>query len=360
MARLSQRARRGSRGLRTHRLQEGRLGAAHAAQHADRPRNRERREVRQPDARLLRPPRRPGRHHRGLPRRRPALRRAGPRLVLRPVGLRNRRADLPVRLAHRAHRRRQVPGPLPCAPDRGPRDVSHAGRGRHRFRQRPRGAGPGRGHGRDLRVRSAAHAAGAQSDPVQRSSVGPVPRGGGQMVSRGAVAGFDLGEGIAILERTPGILGAWLTGLPDTWTRADEGPDTWCAFDVVGHLIDGEETDWIPRAKIILAQGEDRRFVPFDRLRHLKDRDRVTLADRLERFARLRAANLDTLRGWALTPAELALTGIHPEFGDVTLTQLLATWVAHDLDHLMQIARVMGRRYQQDAGPWRAYLRVLQ
>ena len=171
-------------------------------------------------------------------------------------------------------------------------------------------------------------------------------------------APFDPDEGIALLERTPAVLRAWLGGLPEAWARAHEGPDTWSAFDIVGHLIDGEETDWIPRARIILARGEDRRFVPFDRFRHL--RDRTPLAGRLERFAALRAENLETLRGWSLTPGQLALTGVHPEFGEVTLAQLLATWVAHDLDHLMQIARIMGKRYTDAAGPWRAYLRVLR
>ena len=179
------------------------------------------------------------------------------------------------------------------------------------------------------------------------------------MVS-GSSARFEPGEGIAMLERTPGVLSAWLAGLPEAWLTADEGADTWSPFDIVGHLIDGEETDWIPRARIILAQGQDRRFVPFDRFRHLRDRATATLAGRLERFARLRAANLDTLRGWSLTREQLALTGEHPELGTVTLAQLLATWVAHDLDHLMQIARVMGKRYDQAAGPWRAYLRVLR
>jgi hypothetical protein len=169
-------------------------------------------------------------------------------------------------------------------------------------------------------------------------------------------ATFDLDEGCAILERTPAVLRAWLSGLPEPWARADEGPETWNPFDVVGHLIDGEETDWIPRARIILAQGGARRFTPFDRFRHRRDpRD---LGQRIERFAALRAENLATLRGWALTPAQLALTGEHPELGRVTLAQLLATWVAHDLDHLMQIARVMGKRYAAAVGPWTAYLRV--
>jgi DinB family protein len=180
------------------------------------------------------------------------------------------------------------------------------------------------------------------------------------IASGGHAAGFDVGEGIAVLERTPAVLRAWLTGLPEAWTRADEGADTWSPFDIVGHLIDGEETDWIPRARIILAQGPDRRFAPYDRFRHLGDRATATLAERLERFTALRAGNVSTLRGWSLTPEQLALTGVHPEFGEVTLAQLLATWVAHDLDHLMQIARIMGKRYTDAAGPWKAYLRVLR
>lgn len=159
-----------------------------------------------------------------------------------------------------------------------------------------------------------------------------------------------------MLERTPAALRAWLLDLPAGWTRVNEGPGTWSAFDVVGHLIDGEETDWIPRARIILDQQGDRRFVPFDRLRHL--RDPRSLGERLEVFGALRAGNLATLRGWRLTREQLALTGTHPEFGTVTLAQLLATWVAHDLDHLMQIARVMGKRYASAVGPWKAYLRV--
>jgi hypothetical protein len=171
---------------------------------------------------------------------------------------------------------------------------------------------------------------------------------------------FDLAEGCAILDRTPAILRAWLTDLPEPWVRADEGPNTWSAFDIVGHLIDGEETDWVPRARIILAQGPDRRFVPFDRFRHLRLNAGRPLGELLDRFGSLRAANLETLRGWGLTRAQLALPGEHPELGPVTLDQLLATWVAHDLDHLMQIARVMAKRYTVTVGPWTAYLRVLR
>jgi hypothetical protein len=169
---------------------------------------------------------------------------------------------------------------------------------------------------------------------------------------------FDLDEACALLERTPAILRAWLSDLPEGWTRANEGPETWSAFDVVGHLIDGEETDWIPRARMILEQQGDRRFVPFDRFRHL--RDPRSLAERLDAFAAFRGKNLATLRGWNLTREQLALTGMHPELGTATLAQLLATWVAHDLDHLIQMARVMGKRYTDAVGPWRAYLRVVR
>lgn len=163
-----------------------------------------------------------------------------------------------------------------------------------------------------------------------------------------------------MLERTPPILRTWLAGLPEPWARADEGPETWNAFDVVGHLIDCEETDWVPRARIILAQGPDRRFVPFDRFRHRQLNAGGPLTELLDRFASLRATNLETLRGWQLTPAQLTLTGEHPELGTVALEQLLATWVAHDLDHVVQIARVMAKRYTAATGPWPAYLRVLR
>ena len=179
-------------------------------------------------------------------------------------------------------------------------------------------------------------------------------------MSGAPVTMFDVGEGCAMLERTPAIARVWLAGLPQPWVRADEGPETWSAFDIVGHLIDGEETDWIPRARIILAQGADRRFVPFNRFRHKQAAAGKSLGDLLDRFATLRAENVATLRGWALPPAQLGLTGVHPEFGEVTLSQLLATWVAHDLDHLMQIARVMGKRYTAAVGPWTAYLRVVR
>ena len=171
---------------------------------------------------------------------------------------------------------------------------------------------------------------------------------------------FDLAEGIAVLERTPSVLRTLLADLPGAWTTVNEGADTWSAFDVVGHLIDGEETDWIPRARIILARDHSRRFEPFDRTRHFALNRGRTLEQLLDRFAELRTENLGVLCGFAIGSRELELTGVHPEFGVVTLRQLLATWVAHDLGHLVQIARVMARRYRSDAGPWRAYLSVIR
>lgn len=171
---------------------------------------------------------------------------------------------------------------------------------------------------------------------------------------------FDLDRSIAVLERTPRVLEALLAGLPEPWIRGTEGPDTWSAFDVVGHLIDGEETDWMERTRIILAQGSDRRFEPFDRFGHLERNAGAELSRLLERFAELRARNLRDLRALELGPDELRLTGEHPEFGTVTLEQLLATWVAHDLSHLAQIARTMAKQYGETVGPWAKYLSVLR
>ena len=170
---------------------------------------------------------------------------------------------------------------------------------------------------------------------------------------------FDLTEGIAVLERTPATFRALLAGLPDGWTAANEGPDTFSPFDNVGHLIHGERTDWIPRARIILAQGTNRRFTPYDRFAQVRESQGKAMDDLLNEFARLRAENIATLRGWNLTDRQFALEGEHPELGRVTLGQLLATWVAHDLGHVAQTARVMAKRYRDAVGPWRAYLPVL-
>ena len=170
---------------------------------------------------------------------------------------------------------------------------------------------------------------------------------------------FDLAAGTTVLERTPRVLRALLAGLPPAWTDATEGPETWSAYDIVGHLVHGERTDWIPRARLILDQGPRRRFTPFDRFAQFRESQGRSLADLLDEFARLRAENLATLAGWRLTDAQLALEGEHPEFGPVTLRQLLATWVAHDLGHVAQAARVMAKQYRAAVGPWRAYLPVL-
>jgi uncharacterized damage-inducible protein DinB len=170
---------------------------------------------------------------------------------------------------------------------------------------------------------------------------------------------FDLSHGRAVLERTPAVLRALLSGLPEAWTHQNEGPDTWSPFDVVGHLIDGEETDWVTRARLILGEDPDRRFAPFDRFRHLRTNPGKPLDGLLDRFADLRARNLRDLDALNLTPDQLKRTGEHPAFGTVTLAQLLATWVAHDLGHIAQITRVMARQYREAVGPWAEYLPVL-
>ena len=176
---------------------------------------------------------------------------------------------------------------------------------------------------------------------------------------RGLSPAFTLPAGIAVLERTPAVLRALLGGLPTDWTAATEGDGTWSPYDVVGHLIHGERTDWIARARIILAEGPERRFTPFDREAQFRESRGRPLEQLLGEFAELRAANLLTLADWQLSEAQLALTGEHPEFGEVTLRQLLATWVAHDLGHVAQVARVMAKRYGDAVGPWRAYLPVM-
>jgi hypothetical protein len=170
---------------------------------------------------------------------------------------------------------------------------------------------------------------------------------------------FELDSAIEVLSRTPGALKALLSGLSESWVLGTEGPDSFSAFDVVGHLVDGEETDWIPRARIILARGGDPRFEPYDRLRHRARNAGRPLASLLDEFARLRAANLALLGSWRLTAAELGLPGTHPNLGPVTLRQLLAAWVAHDLGHVAQVARVMAKQYGDQVGPWVAFLPVL-
>lgn len=169
---------------------------------------------------------------------------------------------------------------------------------------------------------------------------------------------FDLEQAIPILERTPRVLFDLLDELPGDWTAVDEGPHTWSPREVVGHLINGERTDWIPRARIIIRQGQSRRFDPFDRYAGLHSERPLRVL--LEEFDQLRSGNVATLRGWNLKESDLDLTGEHPEFGSVTMRQLLATWVVHDLSHIAQITRTMARAYTRAVGPWTAYFRVLQ
>lgn len=170
---------------------------------------------------------------------------------------------------------------------------------------------------------------------------------------------FHLEAGTAILERTPSTMRAMLSGLPSEWTDATEGPETWSTYDIMGHLIHGERTDWIPRARIILEQGADRRFTPFDRFAQFRESKGKSLGDLLDEFETLRGDSLRTLSGWRLTDAQLALEGVHPAFGSVTLRQLLAAWVVHDLGHIAQAARVMAKQYRDPIGPWRAYLPIV-
>jgi hypothetical protein len=170
---------------------------------------------------------------------------------------------------------------------------------------------------------------------------------------------FDLDDGLAVLSRTPSVFRALLTDLPESWLRCDEGPETFTPFDNLGHLIHGERSDWIVRARIILAQGADRTFAPYDRFAQQRESAGKSVATLLDEFDELRTENIATLRSWNLTERELGLEGTHPALGGVTLEQLLATWVAHDLGHIAQTARVMAKRHREAVGPWRQYLPVM-
>jgi uncharacterized damage-inducible protein DinB len=171
---------------------------------------------------------------------------------------------------------------------------------------------------------------------------------------------FSFDDAIPLLEHTPAVLRAWLWDLPETWTRSNEGPDTWSAYDIIGHLIHGERTDWMPRVELLLAHGESRAFTPFDRFAQFEESRGKSLPDLLETFRDLRSQSLVRLESMSLTEGDLERHGRHPELGLVTLRQLLSTWVAHDLNHTGQIARVMARQYTAAVGPWLAYLPLLQ
>jgi hypothetical protein len=170
---------------------------------------------------------------------------------------------------------------------------------------------------------------------------------------------FQLSEAIAVLARTPATLSAMLRDLPDSWIGSNEGKDTWSALDIVGHLIVGEHTDWMPRVRIILEKGETRAFDPFDRFAQMQQKDKP-LGQLLDEFASLRGNNLAELESLNLQKDDLVRRGKHPVLGSVTLSELLATWAVHDLTHLHQLSRVMAHRYREAVGPWRAYLGVLK
>lgn len=171
---------------------------------------------------------------------------------------------------------------------------------------------------------------------------------------------FNLDYATKVLNRTPSAVRVLLEDLPREWIDGNEGEGTWSPFDVLGHLIHGERTDWIPRAKIILEMGENRAFEPFDRFAQLEESKGKSLSELLDTFEDLRKQNLHELGEMGLKPADLARTGLHPALGKVTLGQLLATWVAHDLDHLVQISRTMAKQYRDAVGPWREYLSVVK
>lgn len=170
---------------------------------------------------------------------------------------------------------------------------------------------------------------------------------------------FQIEQAIEILKQTPETLNSLLRNLSDDWIKSDDDGENWNPFDIVGHFIHGEETDWIPRAKIILAQGDDLIFEPFDRFAQMEKSKGKSLHDLLDEFADLRARNIQILQEMNLTDEHLKLKGIHPELGEVNLEQLLATWVVHDLNHIRQITNVLANKYAENVGVWREYLAIL-
>jgi uncharacterized damage-inducible protein DinB len=173
-------------------------------------------------------------------------------------------------------------------------------------------------------------------------------------------ASFSLENAIPLLRATPPVLRVWLDDLPNAWTHSNEGAETWSPYDIVGHLIHGERTDWLPRLELLLTHGESKSFTPFDRFAQFHESRGKSLGELLDTFAELRQTNLKRLESHRLQPSDYERRGQHPELGPVNLGQLLATWVVHDLNHLAQIARVMGRQYTTAVGPWIEYLPLLR
>jgi len=171
---------------------------------------------------------------------------------------------------------------------------------------------------------------------------------------------FTLEKSMEILERTPDVLNRMLQNISAEWTSNNEGGQTWSVYDIIGHLIHGERTDWIPRAEIILSEKHDKKFESFNRLAQFEESKEKSLTQLLDEFKTLREKNIEYLRSKKLTDKNLEEKGIHPTFGEVTLSQLLSTWVVHDLNHIAQISRVMAKQYKVEVGPWIEYLRILQ
>jgi len=170
---------------------------------------------------------------------------------------------------------------------------------------------------------------------------------------------FNITKSVEILERTPIVLESMLSELSGSWIKTNEGENTWSPYDILGHLIFGEKTDWIVRIKIILSQSENKMFEPFDRFAQLKEKQDKNISELVAEFKNLRKNNLIELRSLNITNTNFELKGIHPELGEVTLEQLISTWVVHDLGHIAQISRVMAKQYKTNVGPWNAYLGIL-
>ena len=171
---------------------------------------------------------------------------------------------------------------------------------------------------------------------------------------------FNLNKSIEILSRTPQVIENLLNGLSDEWIKNNEGPETWSAYDIIGHLIHGEKTDWLVRAEIILSNQSDKTFSPFDRFAQFENSKGKDLKQLLHEFKQVRKQNMEQLLEKKITTEDLAKKGVHPAFGEVSLEQLLATWVVHDLGHIAQISRVMAKQYKEAVGPWKQYLPVLE
>jgi len=170
---------------------------------------------------------------------------------------------------------------------------------------------------------------------------------------------FELDKSIEVLEKTPLILEAFLSGLSENWIHNNEGKNTWSPYDVIGHLIFGEKTDWIVRIQLILSASENKMFEPFDRYAQLNEEQNLPISQLTKKFIELRSENIKVLKSLNISKEDLKLTGIHPELGTVTIAQLIATWTVHDLGHIAQISRVMSKQYKEEVGPWVKYLGTL-